>query len=94
MDEDVIPDLAYQIRKRRVHVKRHFCKHCSEGSKSSATGSAMRGFDWQGVTAHMKSKSVKSFDNTHGGFCGTLFVLAYDFPLPVSPDIQSTSLQT
>ena len=54
MEEDVILDLAYQVQKRRVHVKRHFCKHCPEGSLSTTR----RGFDWQGVKAHMKSKSV------------------------------------
>ena len=96
MEEDVIPDLSYQIRKCRVHVKRHFCKHCPEESICSATGTAMRGFDWQGVMAHLKSKSVKSCDSTHGVVVlwNTLSFWLTIFPLPVSPDIQSTSPQT
>jgi hypothetical protein len=53
MEEDVIPDLAYHLQNRRVRVKRYFCMHCPEGSVSH---SASRGFDWQGLTAHMKSK--------------------------------------
>ena len=64
MEENVIPDASYQLRKPQARVKRYFCKHCPEGSISSV---GARGVDWRGLTAHMKSKSVKYHDNTRGG---------------------------
>jgi hypothetical protein len=61
MEEGMILDTEYLPQKRRGHVKQHFCKHCPEEPTSS---SSARGFDWQGLTAHMKARSV--CDNTRG----------------------------
>lgn len=72
MEEDVIPDTAYLLQRRRVHVKEYFCKHCPDEPISS---SSPRWFDWQGLTAHMKARSV--CDSTRGAvfFCGGLILL-------------------
>ena len=64
IEEDSIPDTAYQPPKRRGHAKLHFCKHCPGGPMSSSTA---RGFDWQGLTLHMKARSVR--DSTRGAMC-------------------------
>ena len=61
VEEDTVPDTVNLLQKRRVHAKQHFCKHCPEGPTSSASP---RRFDWQGLTAHMKARSV--CDSTRG----------------------------
>jgi len=66
MEEELIPEPAYLLQKRRVHVKRHFCNHCAATATTTATAGA-RGFDWQGLTAHMKARSVR-----RDGFVGKL----------------------